>query len=205
MAHLTDPQEWRPTGISELEEAAWEVLRSSGNKVVIAGPGAGKTELLAQRACYLLQTGIVRSDKRILAISFKRDAAKNLKDRVGQRCDYEDATRFDSFTFDAFAKGLLDRFYPALAETWRPSTDYEIFLPNYRAFSDFLDSIGQPHWSNFERNAVVGRPLSCEDTDRDNPMTHAASQWWETSLRGSSPLKTHLPNDRSTGGVPHSD
>ena len=107
MAHLTDPQEWRPTVISELEEAAWEVLRSWSNKVVIAGPGAGKTELLAQRACYLLQTGIVKADRRILAISFKRDAAKNLKDRVGQRCDTKDAARFDSLTFDAFAKGLL--------------------------------------------------------------------------------------------------
>ena len=112
---MKDPQKWRPTGISELEEAAWEVLRSWNNKVVIAGPGAGKTELLAQRACFLLQTGILRSGSRILAISFKRDAAKNLKDRVGQRCDTEDAARFDSFTFDAFAKGLLDRFYPALA------------------------------------------------------------------------------------------
>ena len=185
IARLTHPHEWRPTGISELEEAAWEVLRSWSNKVVIAGPGAGKTELLAQRACYLLQTGIVRSDRRILAISFKRDAAKNLKDRVGQRCDTEDAARFDSLTFDAFAKGLLDRFYPALAEIWKPSADYEIFLPPYRTFSDFLDTIGQPRWNNFERDAVVGSPLSKEATDSENPMAYAASKWWETSLRGS--------------------
>ena len=82
-------------GVEELESAAWEVVRSQKNRVVIAGPGAGKTELLAQRACYLLQTGIARAPRRILAISFKRDAAKNLKDRVAQRCHSEDAARFD--------------------------------------------------------------------------------------------------------------
>ena len=181
---MKDPQEWRPTGISELEEAAWEVLRSWNNKVVIAGPGAGKTELLAQRACFLLQTGILRSGSRILAISFKRDAAKNLKDRVGQRCDTEDAARFDSFTFDAFAKGLLDRFYPALAGIWKPSADYEIFLPTRRIFDDFLDTLGQPRWSNFERDGVVGCSLSNEAIDPDNPMACAVSKWWEASLRG---------------------
>ena len=34
------------------------VVRSVREQVVIAGPGAGKTELLAQRAAYLLQTGV---------------------------------------------------------------------------------------------------------------------------------------------------
>ena len=193
IARLKDSREWRPAGISELEDAAWEALRSWSNKLVIAGPGAGKTELLAQRACYLLQTGIVRSDRRILAISFKRDAAKNLKDRVGQRCDKEDAARFDSFTFDAFAKGLLDRFHLALAETWRPSADYEIFLPTYRTFPDFLDTIGQPQWNNFERDAVVGNPLSEEPHDLSNPKAYAASRWWEASLRGSIRSKLTFP------------
>ena len=105
MARLTHPHEWRPTGISELEEAAWEVLRSWSTKVVIAGPGAGRLNCSRSALVICYKTGIVRSDRRILAISFKRDAAKNLKDRVGQRCDTEDAARFDSLTFDAFAKG----------------------------------------------------------------------------------------------------
>lgn len=193
MVPLVDPKNWAPIGVAEMEEAAWEVLRSRTNKVVIAGPGAGKTELLAQRACYLLQTGIVRSNKRILAISFKRDAAKNLKDRVSLRCAAEDAGRFDSLTFDAFAKGLLDRFYPALVDKWRPTADYEVFLPNYRTFADFLDTLGQPHWSNFERDAVVGSPLSSEVPDLNSPLASAASKWWEDSLRGSSRSKLTFP------------
>lgn len=117
---LIGRESWRPTGVDELEPGATEVVRSRENMVVVAGPGAGKTELLAQRACYLLQTGVVPFPKRILAISFKRDAAKNLKDRVSQRCSSSEATRFDSYTFDAFSKGLLDRFQLAIVENWRP-------------------------------------------------------------------------------------
>ncbi len=36
------------------------------------------------------------------------------------------AARFDSMTFDAFAKGLLDRFLAATPDGWRPKPAYEI-------------------------------------------------------------------------------
>jgi superfamily I DNA/RNA helicase len=79
-----------------------------------AGPGAGKTEMLAQRADFLLRTGTCRYPKRILAISFKVDASKNLKERVQRRCGPSLASRFDSHTFHAFAKRIVDRFRPLL-------------------------------------------------------------------------------------------
>ena len=98
------PNEWQPTGIAELEPNALDVVRSTNNRSVIAGPGSGKTELLAQRASYLLQCGVSPQPQRILAISYKRDAAYNLAQRVSARCHPEQAHRFDSLTFDAFAK-----------------------------------------------------------------------------------------------------
>ena len=73
---------WQPIGVEALEANALDVVRSTNNRSVIAGPGSGKTELLAQRASYLLQCGIARPPRRILAISFKRDAATNLAARV---------------------------------------------------------------------------------------------------------------------------
>ncbi|EEQ17879.1 UvrD/REP helicase [Yersinia intermedia ATCC 29909] len=79
-----------------------------------AGPGAGKTEMLAQRADFLLRTGTCRYPKRILAISFKVDASRNLKERVERRCGPDLASRFDSYTFHAFAKRIIDRFRPVL-------------------------------------------------------------------------------------------
>jgi len=123
MPLLLSEDSWRPVGVDDLEDRAHYVVRSKENKLVIAGPGAGKTELLAQRANFLLTTGGCPNPRRILAISFKRDAAKNLSDRVRARsADYAD--RFDSMTLDSFAKQLVDRFYPALPENWRPKPNY---------------------------------------------------------------------------------
>ncbi|MEI3844907.1 MULTISPECIES: ATP-dependent helicase [unclassified Microbacterium] len=110
------PEEWRPTGVDELEKAAWDALRA-GTASVAAGPGAGKTEFLAQRAAYLLETNECRSPTQILAISFKRSAAANLQDRVAQRVP-EHADRFKSMTFDAFTKALVDRFANVLPPFW---------------------------------------------------------------------------------------
>ena len=193
---LNDKKKWVPVGIEDLEASAWEVVNSRENTTVVAGPGAGKTELLAQRACYLLQTGMAPDPRRILAISFKRDAAKNLKERVSQRCNSEDSLRFDSYTFDAFAKGLIDRFYPALSEAWRPTPDYEILLPRNRTFPDFLDSLGAPPPEiaskaqlqavprlSFEKNAILGRPLPPEGLGAVDASTWAAATWWEDCLR----------------------
>ena len=194
---MIEPTKWRPIAIAELESAAWEVVRSQSSTAVIAGPGAGKTELLAQRACYLLQTGIVRPPGRILAISFKRDAAKNLRDRVSQRCNPQDATRFDSITFDAFAKNLLDRFYPALPERWRPTSDYQILHTSLRVFRNFLDGLSQPSLrrkaqaelqaiprDSFEKRTVVGSPLPEGGLVVVDAATWAASIWWKQQLHG---------------------
>lgn len=139
------PDDWKPVGVEALEENALQVVCSADNRSIIAGPGAGKTELLAQRAAYLLQTGTSPAPRRILAISFKRDAATNLAARVRQRCHRNHAGRFDSMTFDAFAKGLIDRFGQALPELWRPRPNYDVMFPNDRDYRDFLyQQVGTP-------------------------------------------------------------
>jgi hypothetical protein len=48
-----DPKTWAPIGVDQLEVNALNVVRSVEHRSVLAGPGAGKTELLAQRAAYL--------------------------------------------------------------------------------------------------------------------------------------------------------
>ncbi|MBC7767380.1 MAG: ATP-dependent helicase [Phycisphaerales bacterium] len=136
--------DWLPIDVEELEDHALTVVRSVDHRSVIAGPGAGKTELLAQRAAFLLQTGTSPAPRRILAISFKRDAARNLAQRVKRRCHAEDAARFDSLTFDAFAKGLVDRFGQTLPQAWRPRPDYEIAFATDRDYRDFLNALGDP-------------------------------------------------------------
>jgi len=118
------PQElWVPQDIT-LEDAALEVITNNTNTLVIAGPGAGKTELLGQRACFLLQTNTCPYPKKILAVSFKKDAASNLSERIQKRCGKELSYRFESMTFDSFAKEILDRFYLSLPIEHRPAKDY---------------------------------------------------------------------------------
>ena len=193
------PDDWKPVGVDALEANALKVVRSTDDRSVIAGPGAGKTELLAQRASYLLQTGSAPPPRRILAISFKRDAAKNLAARVRQRCHRNRAGRFDSMTFDAFAKGLIDRFGQALPDRWRPCPDYEIMFPSYRDYQDFLyQQVGPPPASvgsyadlraiavkTFERRCLVGSALPLDGWANPSPDQWAAERFWQTSLHES--------------------
>lgn len=190
------PDDWKPVGVDALEANALKVVRSTDNRSVIAGPGAGKTELLAQRAAYLLQTGEAPPPRRILAISFKRDAATNLAARVRQRCHRNHAGRFDSMTFDAFAKGLIDRLGQALPDRWRPRPDYEIIFPNDRDYRDFLyQQVGTPPASvgtyadlqgiavkTFERRHLVGSPLPLDAWSNPTVGQWAADRLWQTSL-----------------------
>ena len=115
---------WTPVDGVVLEDAANDAIKCLGNVIVHAGPGAGKTELLAQKAAYLLMTGMCRSPRRILAICFKKDAARNLQDRVDSRCQHDYGRRFASKTYDAFAKLVFDQFRNCLPMTMQPSRKY---------------------------------------------------------------------------------
>ena len=119
-------EEWFPKGDIILEKTALEAVKDVTNCLVIAGPGAGKTELLAQKLDYLFSTNKCVSPKKILALSFKTDAASNLKERVKKRYGDEYASRFTSLTYSAFEKRILDQFRDVLPEDIRPSRDYLI-------------------------------------------------------------------------------
>lgn len=187
---LVAPDTWRPRGIADLEPNAWHVLRRQRNTCVVAGPGAGKTEFLAQRAAYLLETGICAAPHRVLAISFKTDAAENLAARVRERCDRGQADRFVSMTFDAFTKSLVDRFLPALPADWRPTKPYEIDFPKRRQVEDFLTrarlAAPQP-WqaaiaglgpADFESTIVGSFRLPVQPTGPATAMEFVVQRWW---------------------------
>ena len=121
---------WKPADKLVLEPNASRAATERFQSLALtAGPGAGKTEMLAQRADFLLRTGICRYPKRILAISFKVDASRNLKERVKRRCGAELASRFDSYTFHAFAKRIIDRFRPVLTGQEYLEAGYTIGSP----------------------------------------------------------------------------
>ena len=123
---MVKSEEWLPKGDIIIEDTALGAVKDVTNCLVIAGPGAGKTELLAQKLDYLFSTNKCISPKKILALSFKTDAASNLKERVKKRYGEEYASRFTSLTYSAFEKRILDQFRDALPEDIRPARDYLI-------------------------------------------------------------------------------
>lgn len=124
---MISPDAWRPAdGLTLEPNALRAAMERHQNLALTAGPGAGKTEMLAQRADFLLRTGQCRYPKRILAISFKVDASSNLKERVRRRCGISLGRRFDSHTFHAFAKRIIDRFRPVLTGKDALDAGYQI-------------------------------------------------------------------------------
>ena len=178
--NLMHPDEWRPQGSIDLEERAWQALHQTDRSVLVtAGAGAGKTEFLAQKATYLLQTGLCPDPKRILAISFKRDASRNLAERVAMRCPSEQSRRFNSYTFDAFTKSIVDRFRAAIPEPYCPPTKYRIVMPRKQDYEDFLDThnFRNINTQQFER-AIANTQLPNANGNPDVPRK--IKEYWHT-------------------------
>lgn len=184
------PDDWEPVGIDELEPMAWDALRHVGNTSVVAGPGAGKTEFLAQKACYLLETGLCPPPKRILAIAFKTDAAANLRRRVEARVPLH-ARRFQSFTFDSFTKGLVDRFWRALPGRWHARVPYtlEPDMGFHRGVEGYLielsgrteawgGGVAEIQPSAFLSEVLGSLRLPVEFDDPTNAEEFAVQSWW---------------------------
>ena len=154
--------EWQPADGLTLEPNALRAAKECQDCLALtAGPGAGKTEMLAQRADFLLRTGSCRYPKRILAISFKVDASRNLKERVERRCGADLASRFDSYTFHAFAKRIIDRFRSVLTENNALDAGYAIVdktLGSSRTEITFMDLVPRAieilKKSKLARNAI---------------------------------------------------
>ena len=191
------PDQWMPEGVASMEPEAIDVVRSSHNALVVAGPGAGKTELLAQRAHYLLTTRQCEAPSRILAISFKRDAATSIKRRVDARCGPL-SNRFHSSTLDGFAKGLVDRFLYALPEEWRPRQEYQVALRPMpvEQFREWIDNAEIPSgaqitpprsWDDRKRRTFQdliahGETLPYTKPGLDPIVAHLGRAWWTQAI-----------------------
>ncbi|MDJ0387333.1 ATP-dependent helicase [Roseomonas sp. E05] len=179
------PENWVPQGVDSLEDRALVALRETTQCVcVTAGAGAGKTEFLAQKAAYLLQTGLCPSPRRVLAISFKRDAALNLSERVRRRCP-DEGHRFVSMTFDAFTKGIVDQFRDAVPEFYRPPANYQISFPTRDIIEDFLNrhDAQDVDWRNID-HAVSNTKLPLEGASLQPRMRGLLEAYWRDQFEG---------------------
>lgn len=176
------PEIWLPADDMQLEPSALDIAKGSENNLVVAGPGAGKTELLAQKACYLLQTNTCPFPYKILAISFKRDAAYNLKERVRLRCGDELSRRFDSLTFDSFAKQILDRFKQASPNGYKISNEYDVVLSD-QTILDYYRSEDIDYVNTTNRNTILTLHSAQLPHSNNNPNESIRNEVWTKMLR----------------------
>lgn len=185
MAYVS-PYEWTPSPGISLSESTKEIITADGHIAIMAGPGSGKTEILAQKASFLLSTGKCPPPKRILAISFKVDAANNIRDRVKRRCDPIFASRFESMTLHAFAKRILDQFREALPEHIRPGPSYSIIIPTrddivefQRSMNDISPVLGSIAHGMTDKNILsLSNALPSEQEPEVNGQARIQYEWW---------------------------
>jgi DNA helicase-2/ATP-dependent DNA helicase PcrA len=94
--------------VNALDPAQQSAATGSGRiQLVLAGPGAGKTTTLAGRFVHLVRQGVDR--RRILALTFTKKAADEMKSRIAAALDLTSAGDLSVATFHAFAFRHLRR------------------------------------------------------------------------------------------------
>ncbi|HAT8858785.1 TPA: AAA family ATPase [Legionella pneumophila subsp. pneumophila] len=162
MSKYLSLEQWKPSKEFLTSNVLERIIRENQNNLaILAGPGAGKTEILAQRASFLLQTATCRSPQKILALSFKNDAAANIQKRVVLRCGQELSRRFDSSTFDSFFISLVRRFITLLPDWINIHADFDVY------------SFDSNWWNEYEQFVLNGSPCLYRSTysqsDRHSP------------------------------------
>ena len=98
-----------PPVLDEFQQSV--VDHPGGPLLVLAGPGTGKTTTLVEAIVDRIETRGA-SPESVLALTFSRKAAEQLRDRVTARLGRTMATTLSS-TFHSFAYGLVRRYSSA--------------------------------------------------------------------------------------------
>jgi DNA helicase-2/ATP-dependent DNA helicase PcrA len=96
---------------------------TEGPVLVIAGPGSGKTELLALRVGNILKGGNAKASN-ILCLTFTETAARNMRERL-ETLIGADAYRVGIYTFHSFCTDVIGRYpeYFFNQVSFRPASD----------------------------------------------------------------------------------
>ncbi|MBN8451898.1 RecQ family ATP-dependent DNA helicase [Accumulibacter sp.] len=108
VARQTTPQSWREI-VEALANPVQQAIvaddRETGNVLVLAGPGSGKTRVLVHRIAYLLR--VRRENPRgILALAYNRHAAAQIRQRLAALVG-DDGRAVNVLTCDALAMRLV--------------------------------------------------------------------------------------------------
>ncbi|MHA1346734.1 MAG: ATP-dependent helicase [Candidatus Heimdallarchaeaceae archaeon] len=123
------------------------IMDNDGVALILAGPGSGKTEILAHKIAYLIKNQAV-SENEILSITFSRKAMNEMQDRMSKFEGFQDK-KFNISTLHAIALRLL--YSNGLKRKVLVSTDESFYIMK-DAVLDVLhksDSGSVWYWLNF--------------------------------------------------------
>ena len=83
-----------------------------GPLLILAGAGSGKTRVLTEKVCYLLENNLANPDE-ILAITFTNKASREMRDRIQRKIGHDVYNIWIS-TFHSFGLKILKRHYDLL-------------------------------------------------------------------------------------------
>jgi DNA helicase-2/ATP-dependent DNA helicase PcrA len=118
-----------------------------GPLLVLAGPGTGKTGVLVQRISHLVGQGGV-SPERILALTFSRRAADEMRARVTAMLP--EAEKVEVRTFHSFALSIVRRHAGSLGLRSAPE-----IVPTNEQWALVADILGDEDPGAFDRPATV--------------------------------------------------
>src|SRR5574341_239142 len=85
------------------------ILHQGSPLLIIAGPGSGKTEVIAWRVAHLVGTGLAKPEN-ILATTFTNKSALELKDRIQSKLPGINVELMPVSTIHSFCADLLRRY-----------------------------------------------------------------------------------------------
>jgi DNA helicase-2/ATP-dependent DNA helicase PcrA len=154
--------------------------------LVLAGPGSGKTTTLTSRFVRLVRQGVDR--RRILALTFTRKAAGEIKERVAKALDLESARELNVGTFHGFsfrhlrsdpsAAGLSERFQ--LWDTPQQRRAFHVRRMWWNEEIDILDIIGGA------KERLLDAASFAAQVEEDDPIGVSAVDYfrvYESALR----------------------
>lgn len=147
--------------------------------LVIAGPGAGKTRVLAERYAHLVRSGVLADS--ILAVTFTNKAAEEMRQRVTGMLGPEEAGDVKISTFHAFCLEVLTSYgrWIGLAEGFTLATEMDASLIVRRKLCDLelshLENLSDP---GLHVPAVLDAISRAKDELREPEEFVALAQTW---------------------------
>ncbi len=134
--------------LNKAQKEAVEAL--SGPVMVIAGPGTGKTQILALRIANILKETDMGADG-ILCLTFTNSAVRAMRERLYKYIS-GDASRVNILTFHKFSAQIIDEFYSVL--------DFEIapkVLEDTESVSICDQILREQEWKYIRPRGDIGR------------------------------------------------